>query len=111
MKESSSRMRIVAMAVLSTAIAGRNGRFASLTRASPLQGLPAGNAGPGAGFHVRTSLFSSHPMQAAELVAVRVTQVGEVHLAGGSLAHAGRVLAGGSAGGKAGRVPGVGHVR
>ena len=47
-------------------------------------------------------------MQGAQLVAVRIAQVGEVELALAAFAHAGRVLAGGPAGGDARRVPGVG---
>ena len=47
-------------------------------------------------------------MQGADLVAVRIAQIGEIHLANGALAHARRVFTGRAAIGDAGSVPGVG---
>ena len=47
-------------------------------------------------------------MQGAELVAVRIAQISQIHLACSAFAHARRVLAGFAAIGDAGGVPGIG---
>src|SRR5438128_11914238 len=52
--------------------------------------------------------LSRYPMHRADLVAVQIAQIGEVHFARRAFAYARRIFAGLSAIGDAGRVPGVG---
>src|SRR5437667_11742504 len=52
--------------------------------------------------------LSRYPMHGADLVAVQIAQIGEVHFARRAFAYARRIFAGLSAIGDAGRVPGVG---
>src|SRR2546421_7025028 len=49
-----------------------------------------------------------HPMHRADLVAVDIAQIGEVHFARRAFAYARRIFASGAAMGEARRVPGVG---
>src|SRR5690606_6394066 len=67
----------------------------------------AAAAARGAAAAVAPVRVSAHPMQGAELVAGRITQVREVHLAESALADARRVLDAGAAVGDAGLVPRV----
>ena len=63
---------------------------------------PAGPCTP-----LRRANRQLHPVQHAELVAVRIAQIGEVQLAEVALAHARRALAGCAPGREAGRMPGI----
>src|SRR3954451_10923435 len=49
-----------------------------------------------------------YPMHRADLVAVEIAQIGEVHFARAAFANARRIFASGAAIGETGRMPGVG---
>ena len=57
---------------------------------------------------MRCAPVSGHSVQDAQLVAVRIAQIGQIHFHDAVVAHAWRILAGGAAVRDAGGVPGVG---
>ena len=72
---------------------------------------PRGDRHFQAGRREAFGLGSAHPVQRAQLVAVGVAQISQIHLAHTAFAHAGRLFTGRAAIGDAGRVPRIGHLR